>query len=165
MDNVDRFEVVLGDVVHPALWNLVPKKAIKELKPMESALDLVDARALEKSELRVGKLVSVEFGQKWHRGRISEIITLFGGEIRLEVFLIDRGILLKEVQYPRGVAKLSDLFKHTDQRSFEFGLDLVPVSRSFKFSHFSQTSYPLTVSRRWTEVSWTVAQLLKRHYR
>ena len=134
MDNVGLIEVVLGDVVHPASYNVVPKKSVKEMKPMESALDLVESRSLEKSELRVDKLVCVTDGQKWYRGRIKDIIQLFGGELRLEVFLIDYGILLKEVNFPRNICKLSDLFKNTCQRSFEFKLNgLIPVTRSFKF--------------------------------
>jgi len=167
MDNVGLIEVVLGDVVHPANYHVVPRKSVKEIKPMESALDLVESRSLDKSELRVDKLVCVTDGQKWYRGRIKDIIALFGGEIRLEVFLIDYGILLKEVNYPRDICKLSDLFKNTSQRSFEFKLNgLIPVTRSFKFrSHCSSSRHSLTVSRRWTEVTWTIAHLLRQHYR
>jgi len=167
MDNVGLTEVVLGDVVHPASYNVVPKKSVKEMKPMESALDLVESRSLEKSELRVDKLVCVTDGQKWYRGRIKDIIQLFGGELRLEVFLIDYGILLKEVNFPRNICKLSDLFKNTCQRSFEFKLNgLIPVTRSFKFHSSSRLNcIPQTVSRRWTEVTWTIAHLLRQHYR
>ena len=39
------------------------------------------------------------------------------------------------------------------------------MTRSFKFSHYSRHSFPSTVSRRWTEVSWNLTQLLCRYHR
>ena len=122
MSNSRLIEVQVGDILDPARYNLVTKSAVKDLRPMETALNMTQSRKLEKSELQVGKLVSVHRGESWFRGKILDILTLFGAEIRLEVILIDYGEILKNVQFPQNVQKLPNLFKDPPPKSFEFKL-------------------------------------------
>ena len=122
MSKSSLIEVQIGDVLDPARYNIVTKSDLKKLKPMETALNMTACRKLEKSELQVGKLVSVSHGEDWFRGKILDILTIFGAEIRLEVILIDYGVILKDVQFPQRIQKLPNLFTDTEPKSFEFKL-------------------------------------------
>ena len=122
MSKSSLIEVQVGDILDPARYYLVTKSAVKDLRPMETALNLTQSRKLEKSELQIGKLVSVKRGENWFRGKILDILTLFGAEIRLEVLLIDYGEILKDVQFPQRIQKLPSLFKDPQPKSFEFKL-------------------------------------------